>query len=235
MGLGCAPARNAHYCFFSEELFCASASFPEEMRLIYSVFLTMEALGRIHPIHRNYEQWYQMSESERRLHLVDMAETYIMTAEKYHHDAIFVHPNPDPIGEIPTDFESTVAILKTIRELSGDKYFLMIHGDPTFPIPDGDTMMEFSAMMYDEPEKVHEEARKRTDFAKKLCDEVSKYPGLVDGFCLCSVYCFNVNPYYSRSLFAEFVQPYLKEALDYYLFCTPNYLNLVIQKFWCYT
>lgn len=80
------------------------------------MFLTMEAFGRIHPTHRNYEQWYQMSESERRLHLVDMAETYIMTAEKYHHDAIFVHPNPGPIGEIPTDIESTIAILQNGSE-----------------------------------------------------------------------------------------------------------------------
>lgn len=180
------------------------------------MFLTMESLGKVHPIHRNYEQWYQMSEGERRLHLLDMAETYIMTAEKYHHDAIFVHPNPSPIGEVPTDIESTIGILKAIRELSGDKYFLMIHGDPTFPIPDGEHMMEFSTMLYEEPEKVHAESRKRTDFVKHLCDEVHKYPGLLDGFCLCSDYCFNVNPFYSRDLFAEFVQPYLKEAIDYF-------------------
>ena len=29
------------------------------------MFLTMEAIGRIHPCHRNYEQWYQMSAAER--------------------------------------------------------------------------------------------------------------------------------------------------------------------------
>ena len=39
---------------------------------------------------------------------------------------------------------------------------------------------------------------------------------LLDGFTLCSDYCFNVNPFYSRDMFAEFVQPYLKEILDYY-------------------
>ena len=63
----------------------------------------MEAFGRIHPSHRNYDQWYQVSKKERRLHLVDMAESYITTAEKYHHDAIFVHPNPGPISDVPTD------------------------------------------------------------------------------------------------------------------------------------
>ena len=79
------------------------------------MFLTMEAIGRIHPLHRDYSQWYQMSAAERRLHLVDMAKAYIETAEKYHHSAIFVHPNPGPNGEMPTDIDSTRAILETIR------------------------------------------------------------------------------------------------------------------------
>lgn len=41
------------------------------------------------------------SAAERRLHLVDMAKAYIEIAEKYDHSAIFVHPNPGPIGEMP--------------------------------------------------------------------------------------------------------------------------------------
>lgn len=180
------------------------------------MFLTMEALGRVHPIHRNYSQWYQMSRSERRLHLKDMALAYIETAEKYDHSAIFVHPNPGPIGELPTDIESTREILETIRELSGDKYFLMIHGDPTYPIPSGDTMVDFSTMMYEEPEKLHEGTKKTMEFAMKLCDEMKRHDGLLDGWALCSDYCFNVNPFYSRDMFADLVQPYLKEILDYY-------------------
>ena len=57
-------------------------------------FLTMEAFGRVHPSHRNYGQWDQMEEKERRLHRIDMAETYLLTAERYGHDAIFIHQNP---------------------------------------------------------------------------------------------------------------------------------------------
>ena len=117
---------------------------------------------------------------------------------------------------MPDDIESTRAILETIRELSGDTYFLMIHGDPTYPIPTGDTMMEFSTMMYEEPEKIHDGTKRNVEFAQKLCDEMHKHPGLLDGWALCSDYCFNVNPFYSRDMFAEFVQPYLKEILDYY-------------------
>ena len=136
-------------------------------------FLTMEAVGRIHPCHRNYAQWYQMSRAERKLHLKDMALSYIEVAEKYDHSAIFVHPNPSPIGELPDDIASTREILETIRDLSGDRYFLMIHGDPTYPIPTGDTMMEFSAQLYDEPETVHEGTKRHMDFAMGLCDEMA--------------------------------------------------------------
>lgn len=180
------------------------------------MFLTMEAVGRIHPCHRDYSQWYQMSRAERRLHLVDMAKAYIEVAEKYHHSAIFVHPKPGPTGELPTDIEATREILETIRELSGDTYSLMIHGDPTYPIPTGDTMMEFSTMMYEEPEKIHEGTKRQVEFCHKLCDEMMKHKGLLDGWALCSDYCFNVNPFYSRDMFAEFVQPYLKEICQYY-------------------
>lgn len=179
-------------------------------------FLTMESIGRIHPLHRDYAQWNQMSKSEQRLHLEDMARAYIEIAEKYQHSAIFVHPNPGRNGELPGNLESTRRILETIRDISGDKYFLMVHGDPTHPIPDGDSMMDFAAMMYEEPEKVHEATRLKMEEAIELCDEMKKHEGLLDGYALCSDYCFNVNPFYNREMFGEFVQPYLKEILAYY-------------------
>ena len=77
-------------------------------------------------------------------------------------------------------------------------------------------MMEFSAMMYEEPEKIHEGTKRQVEFCHKLCDELMKHKGLLDGWALCSDYCFNVNPFYSRDMFAEFVQPYLKEICQYY-------------------
>ena len=40
-------------------------------------FLTMEAFGKVHPSHRFYEQWNQMSVKERELQLHDMADLYI--------------------------------------------------------------------------------------------------------------------------------------------------------------
>jgi len=62
-------------------------------------FLTMEAFGKVHPSHRYYSQWDQMSESERRLHRSEMADIYLRTAETFEHDAIFMHPNPNTLDE----------------------------------------------------------------------------------------------------------------------------------------
>lgn len=172
-------------------------------------FLTMEAFGKVHPSHRYYSQWEQMSAREKKLQIEDMADIYIRTAERYGHSAIFIHPNPG-------DLENTQRLLEAIRERTGDEYYLTMHGDPTFEIPNGDNMVEFSAMMYEEPEKLHEAARRRldksVDFAQKLQDRGH----LLDGFTLCSDYCFNVNPFFSPSQFAEFVAPYLKEVISEY-------------------
>lgn len=173
-------------------------------------FLTMEAFGKVHPSHRRYDQWYQMTARERELHLADMADLYIRTAETYGHSAIFVHPNPG--GE-----EDTVRLLELIRERTGDTYYLTMHGDPTFAIPEGDAMMEFTTRLFEESEKVKEEAESRLADAVASAERlVTRHPGLLDGYTLCSDYCFNVNPFFSPAMFEEFIAPYLQRVIDAY-------------------
>ncbi len=82
-----------------------------------------------------------MSRSERSLHMDEMADLYLATAKRYHHSAIFIHPNPE-------DYENTRWLLELLREKSGEEYSIMMHGDPTWAIPDGDGMMEFSSKLY---------------------------------------------------------------------------------------
>jgi len=182
-------------------------------------FLTMEALGKIHPQHRNYEQWYQMSKDERRLHTRDMAETYVAIAEKYNHSAIFVQPHA--IGNwdhyvTSLDMDPLLEVLEEIRAISNDKYFIMIHGDPTFAIPAGDDMVKFSTDLYENPEKLHETAAKQGDHFMKMCDIMHRHGGLLDGFALCSDYCLNTNPFFPNDLFEELIMPYLSEIIAYY-------------------
>jgi uroporphyrinogen decarboxylase len=171
-------------------------------------FLTMEAFGKVHPTHRAYAQWDQMEEKERRLHREDIADLYISTAERFEHDAIFIHDNPGTLDEC-------LRIVDTIREKSGDKYFLMRHGDATFSIPDGNAMYEFSYRIADEPVKVHAEAQQMVDDAIQRAEVMAKHGGL-DGFALCADYCLNQGPFLSPRLFSEFVTPYLARLTQAY-------------------
>lgn len=176
-------------------------------------FLTMEAFGRIHFSQRHYAQWDQMSYAEQKLHIRDMADLYIQIAKRYGHSAIFVQPDCQPTSN---KLEVTQWLLEEIREQSGDEYFLMLHGDPTWAIPDGTNMMEFSAKMFEEPEKLNEISQRRLDDALEVAAKLDQKGHLLDGFGLCSDYCFNVNPFFPCDLFDELITPYLKGVIDGY-------------------
>jgi len=174
-------------------------------------YLTMESIGKVHPLHRDFGQWSQMSNAEKKLHLNDIADCYIDIAKKYHHSAIFVHFGFPGLS----DFDFVRSVLETIREKSGDEYFLLIHGDSTFSIPDGENMIKFSVRMYDKPHLLINESKKYTNkqlkFAKKL-----QGTGLLDGFGLCSDYCFNTAPFFSNEMFDKFIVPPLTELIAGY-------------------
>lgn len=171
-------------------------------------FLTMEAFGKVHPEHRSYHQWLQMEERERQLHRADMADLYIATAERFEHSAIFLHLNPDTLDE-------TCRLIDLVRERSGDRYFLMLHGDATLGIPDGHQMAEFCRRLYEEPAAIKAEAEARLAAALERAEGLARHGGL-DGFALCTDYCFNRGPFLSPALFSEFVTPYLARLIAAY-------------------
>jgi len=171
-------------------------------------FLTMEAFGKVHPSHRAYHQWDQMEEKERELHRRDMADVFINTAERFGHSAIFLHPNPWREDEI-------LRLVDIIRERTGDRYFLMIHGDATPGIPHGGNMEEYSYRLIDEPDKVKAETEAAVNDALDRAERL-KRPGGLDGFALCSDYCLNQGPFLSPSQFSEFVTPYLARLIRGY-------------------
>lgn len=172
-------------------------------------FLTMEVLGRVHPQHRDYSSWNQMEEKERRLHIDDMAHCFVDIAKKYQHDAIFVQSDI----ERP---EITVPLLKRIDEIGEGKYFLILHGDGTFAIPDGSSMVDFSAGFFEEPGEMLKIAQKKIDSTCRAIDVILQQGAPLDGVGLCSDYCFNDNPFFSPSMFETFVFPFLKEEIRRY-------------------
>ena len=168
-------------------------------------YLTMEAFGKVHHEHRSYHQWLQMEEKERKLHLRDLADMYIAIAERFDHSAI----------KVQGGFEMATGIAQVIREKTGDRYFLTMHGDPTMGIPGGSGMVDLAYRMADEPENIHEECRARVEQFLEQAGEIAG-KGLLDGFMMCSDYCFNSGPFLSPDQFSEFVTPYLAETIKGY-------------------
>jgi uroporphyrinogen decarboxylase len=164
-------------------------------------FLTMEAFGKVHPSHRYYNQWNQMEEKERQLHRNDMADLYIATARRFEHSAIFIHPNPDTI-------EETIRLVDIIREKTNNTYFICRHGDATYALPDGTHMADFAYRLVDEPHELKSQAARMVDWALETAEVYARQGGL-DGFALCSDYCYNTSPFLSPNQFGEFITPFL--------------------------
>src|SRR5512136_1770327 len=164
-------------------------------------YLTMEAFGKVHPLHRDYRQWLQMEEGERQLHRCDMADLYIATAERYEHSAIFVHPNPDT-------FDECNRLIEIIRQKTGDRYFIMKHGDVTCGIPDGEALVVFCRCLKNEPQRLKDEMEAAVEAQLRQAERYRR-PGGLDGLALCSDYCSNKGPFLSPQQFGEFVTPYL--------------------------
>ncbi len=172
-------------------------------------FLTMEAFGRVHPSHRRFRQWAQMSEQERRLHRRDVADLYVTALEHF--------------GLAGTIFNSaagwteddTRLSLEYARERAGQQHFIPLHGDATYSIPGGKDMMDFIMKLADQPDEMKAEAQRRVDAALERGKRIKSW-GTVDGFCLCSDYCYNNNPFISPAMFDEFVTPYLVQLVAGY-------------------
>jgi uroporphyrinogen decarboxylase len=175
-------------------------------------YLTMEAFGRVHPCHRHFSQWDQMSRREQDLHRRDVADLYVKIAERFEHSAIyFIAPGgweEDRTGQ-------RRRCLEHIREISGERYCLLLPGDATYSIPSGSDMVEFSAWLFEKPQQAKDEARRRVEAALKRAEAYAA-AGVLDGFCLCADYCFNDNPFLSPAMFDDFVGPYLAELVAGY-------------------
>lgn len=172
-------------------------------------YLTMEAFGRIHPTQRRYDQWDQMSETERNLHRRDAADLHVTVARRFEHSGIMYH---SPAG---WSGEDTRLSIEHVRELSGMDYLITLHGDATYSLPSGDSMMNFVVDLAERPQEMKDKAGRRVDEALARAERIKKW-GTVDGFCLCADYCFNNNPFLSPAMFDEFVTPYLSRLIAGY-------------------
>jgi uroporphyrinogen decarboxylase len=150
--------------------------------------------------------WNDAAGKERDLMFHENAELFVEVAETLDYSIIMDTKSPGEAGIIRN--------AKLIREMVGDKYLLIVHGDATYSIPDGDRMADFAVRMFERPDEMKRRADRMVDGAiergKRLMD------GGIDGFALCADYCFNTGPFLSPPMFAEFVTPFLARLIGAY-------------------
>lgn len=135
--------------------------------------------------------------------ICENVDTMLEVYEKLEYDAI-------PVQHL--NREHTLQTIRRIRQVSGWKYMLVVHGDGTFAIPDGPGMEEMAYRLFDEPETVHAEAE-QICLAAIEKNRRSMDAGC-DGFILCSDYCFNNGPFLSPRMCGEFIMPYLARIIE---------------------
>lgn len=167
--------------------------------------LTEEYLGRSLSAPR---EWKTASASERRQLLERDARLLVDVAEMFDYCTIFYS------GVTRPDDDSYAEGIRILREIDGGKRLLMAHGDTTMAIPDGEGMVKLVYKLSDERDVVLAGQQALVDRALRRAPELMD-AGL-DGFILCSDYCFNSGPFLSPAMFADFVTPFLKQLIAGY-------------------
>lgn len=165
--------------------------------------LTEEMFGR--PWYRG-ERFAGLSAAERDRQLHALAEDLCVMYEALDYCIVMHTRAPDDDGILQT--------IRIMRELAGDRYLHVCHGDATYAIPTGQAMVDFAAALVERPDEVKAEADRRVDAmlerGRRMID------GGLDGFALCADYCFNTGPFLRPSVFREFVTPYLTRLVQGY-------------------
>jgi uroporphyrinogen decarboxylase len=147
-----------------------------------------------------------LSATERDRLLGQLAEDYIAMWESLDYSILMEVRTPDD--------DTRIELLNRIRAQVGDRWLFICHGDATYSIPDGGSMVDFTVRLFEQPDEVKRQADAWVDAAlehgRQLIDR-----GL-DGFALCADYCFNTGPFLSPPMFAEFVTPFLARLVAGY-------------------
>lgn len=143
------------------------------------------------------------------------AELYLEIARRYEHSIIMINYVPSTV--FPQRAEEFVQTMRYIREMAdekGEDYMIVMHGDATFAIPDGDQVAEFTYRMYDDPAGVKRKAEQLIN--ERMGFNMYCAAQGYDGFALCDDYAFNALPFLPPAQFAEFIAPYLSRIIASY-------------------
>ena len=153
------------------------------------------------------DEW-QADPARASQYLSDDARLFVEIADAFDYCAILysyvVRPTEDDYVEG----------IRSLREADGGRRLLLAHGDSTMAIPDGDSMTAEAIELFEKPAEVKAREDRRVDEALERGRRL--LAAGIDGFALCSDYCFNSGPFLSPEMFAEFVAPYLARLVRGY-------------------
>lgn len=150
-------------------------------------------------------------EKERALHR--NAELMIMTAQKADHDAINgisgyweVAPGVPAFLWLP-NLEDRLELIRILKKISGDEFFLLACCAGFIGIPDGDSIYDFVDTLYEDPDGVHAYVE------KNLTDSIEVQKKFIeagaDGIGACTDIAFNTGTFLSPKQLDEFLFPYV--------------------------
>lgn len=153
----------------------------------------------------------RLSRRQRERRLAQLADDIVEVYEALDYAII---PGPYGVGSVtPQGISQDLAFLhKAILRQVGGRRMLGYHGDGTFAIPDGNEMYTFAYAIADDPDGVHDTARKMMEEAIEKNKRLAE--GGVEVLLLCSDYCYNSGPFLSPAMFEEFIQPYLARIIE---------------------
>lgn len=103
-------------------------------------------------------------------------------------------------------------MISDAKKQFGDRALIMgFNGDGVFWMPPGNKIMEFVIDLYEHPEELHVQAKKKCRDAIELAKMQADMG--VDVICINSDFGFNEGPFISPEMFAEFVTPYLTQIV----------------------
>jgi uroporphyrinogen decarboxylase len=146
-------------------------------------------------------------EGKRKL-LIHDANLFVRTADHFSYGITFYSAVHRPTFD---DYREGIRIL---REVDNGKRLLMAHGDVTPGIPEGRDMDTVIVDMMMHPEEVKARLQRETDGMIDRARQL-KEDGL-EGFILCSDYCFNSGPFLSPAMFSDLITPYLTRLIQAY-------------------
>lgn len=116
-------------------------------------------------------------------------------------------------GSLFTDVDP-VEHISAVKKAVGHKALVYgFNGNCVYWMPTGSDIMDFVVMLFERPEEMHEQARKKLEDGKELAKR--QRDAGADFIIQNSDFGFNSGPFISPQHFAEFVTPYMTEFVGF--------------------